>query len=452
MRSWWEEAFTSRYEPRISALGYERFPVFRGLQRIEFVRQREVLGGYCGAPIAVSDLKPFLRSVALFASLVTGTLSRSGSCEAARLTPRRVLVMLIFVPLLGLSQLVHWLGFLLDEVLFRGYRRVEVREPVFVTGVPRSGTTFLHRVLAQDEDRFTTFTTGELLFGVSITERKFWRLLGAVDRICGGGGRKAAEWLGRKAGGGLEGVHEVGLEAPEEDYLALLPMMSCFILVLAFPFSEHLWRLVFFDERMPEADRRGLLRFYRRCLQKHLFSGGGERRLLSKNAAFGSWAASLREEFPDCRLVLCVRDPAEAIPSQLSSLEGGMALFDVDRSRDFFRERMVEALEHSYAHLAAVADEAPQSEVVVVRLEELQEDLVKCVEGIYERFGYKLGAAFRERLEAEGGRARNYRSRHDYSLEQFGLTGKAIRTRFSQAYVRFAFSSPASDGAINLTT
>ncbi|NNC86898.1 MAG: sulfotransferase [Akkermansiaceae bacterium] len=361
-------------------------------------------------------------------------------------------VMVVFLPVLAGSQLVHWLGFLLDEIFFRGYRQVAVREPVFVTGVPRSGTTFLHRVLARDEERFSTFSTGELLFGLSVTERKFWGLLGAIDRHTGGFGRRAVAWMTRKAGSGLEGVHQVGLDAPEEDYLALVPVMSCFILVLAFPFSERLWRLAFFDERMDAADRRWVLRFYRRCLQKHIHAGGGGRQLLSKNAAFGSWASSLRDEFPDCRLVLCVRDPAEAVPSQLSSLEGGMALFDVDRERRFFRERMVEVLEHSYAHLAEVADEAPADEVVVVRMEEMQDGLVECVEGIYERFGFRLGADFRRRLEEEAATARRYRSRHDYSLEQFGLSGKAIRARFSQAYLRFAFSAPANDGAATLTT
>jgi hypothetical protein len=352
--------------------------------------------------------------------------------------------MAVFIPLLAVTQLAHWFGFLLDEIFFRGYRDVEVREPLFVVGVPRSGTTLLHRVLARDEERFTTFSTGELLFGASVTERRIWEVVASIDRrLFRGAG---AGILGRalRAAGGLEGVHEIGPEAPEEDYLALVPAMSCFLLVLAFPFSERLWQLAFFDEQLPEDDRRWVLRFYRKCLQRHLYAKGRGRRLLSKNAAFGSWARSLREEFPDCRMILCVRDPVEAIPSQLSSLESGIRLFDADRGRTFFRGRMVEVLEHAYFHLAAVADDLPQNEAVVIRMEEMRGGLADCVQRIYGNFGFTMSPRFSAQLAEAGARARQFRSRHDYSLEQFGLSGKMIRTRFSKAYVRFAFSPPSS--------
>jgi hypothetical protein len=41
---------------------------------------------------------------------------------------------------------------LVDEVLYRGYRKVEVEAPVFIAGQPRSGTTFLHRTMSADEN------------------------------------------------------------------------------------------------------------------------------------------------------------------------------------------------------------------------------------------------------------------------------------------------------------
>ncbi len=50
-------------------------------------------------------------------------------------SPRRWLVMAGFWPLFLLVQTVNGLGLLLDHLLFPDFRRVRVREPLFVVGV-----------------------------------------------------------------------------------------------------------------------------------------------------------------------------------------------------------------------------------------------------------------------------------------------------------------------------
>ena len=61
--------------------------------------------------------------------------------------------MALFWPLFVLLQAINGAGLMLDYLLFPDFRRVRVREPLFVVGVPRSGTTFLHRLLAGDRER-----------------------------------------------------------------------------------------------------------------------------------------------------------------------------------------------------------------------------------------------------------------------------------------------------------
>jgi hypothetical protein len=68
--------------------------------------------------------------------------------------------------------------------LFPAFRRQQIRQPVFVLGVPRSGTTFLHRALAADA-AFTTTRTWELLFAPSLCQRYLIRGLIAVDSSWG---------------------------------------------------------------------------------------------------------------------------------------------------------------------------------------------------------------------------------------------------------------------------
>jgi hypothetical protein len=40
----------------------------------------------------------------------------------------------------------------LDRVFFRGYRKQPIDRPIFIVGNPRSGTTFLHRLLLGSGD------------------------------------------------------------------------------------------------------------------------------------------------------------------------------------------------------------------------------------------------------------------------------------------------------------
>ena len=144
----------------------------------------------------------------------------------APMTFRRAVVLLLGMPLFLLVQLIHAVCLLLDELLFPGYRKVVIKQPLFVTGIPRSGTTFLHRTLAIDHERYTTLTTWEALLAPSIVQRKIIHALAWLDKRLGGLGQRSVNAVTRRLAGGLDDIHEVGLEAAEEDYLALLPVVG----------------------------------------------------------------------------------------------------------------------------------------------------------------------------------------------------------------------------------
>ncbi|MEA3275221.1 MAG: sulfotransferase [Pseudomonadota bacterium] len=352
----------------------------------------------------------------------------------------RVLVMIGFVPLFALVQLIHWIGFLLDEILFPGYRRVEIKEPLFVLGVPRSGTTHLHRVLARDQ-RFTTFSTWECLFALSVTERRFWLGLGRLDALVGGPLRRLLDWLERRVFGAIAEVHSMSLRDPEEDYFSLMPVLACFILILPFPADTHLWRMGTFDRDMPAPERRRLMAFYRGCLKRHLYVHGTDKRLLSKNAAFAPLAGTLRETFPDARFLVCLREPTRTLPSQLSSVEAGLRLFGVLRVAPDFRCRLVRQLGFYYENLERVLGGAAEHQCTWITMQDLKADLTAAVTAVYRRLDLPMDDGFRERLDVQAAQARGYRSGHSYSLEQFGLTPETIDRDLTEVYGSLAARS-----------
>ncbi|WP_295886669.1 sulfotransferase [uncultured Thiohalocapsa sp.] len=377
-------------------------------------------------------LRLFLISTLRFAGIAGGALLRSPD-GLSPVRPRRVLVMLGFLPVFAVAQAIHWLGFLLDEIFFRGYRRVAIREPLFVLGVPRSGTTNLHAVLAQDP-QLTTFSTWECLFAPSVTQRVFWRALGRLDARLGGPLRRLLSLVERRFFAALDDVHAMSLDTPEEDYFALLPVLSCFILALPFPHAAHLWRMGTFDRDMPAAERERLLAFYADALRRHLYVHGPDKRLLSKNAAFASLAGSLAAQFPDARFLVCLRDPVQTVPSQLSSIRAGLAFFGVPEDSAPIRERFVDQLAFYYENLNALARTGAPTRTVVKTLPQLKHDLAGAVRDAYSRLGLPLTPDFATALEAAAAPARAYRSGHRYALADFGLDADSIVQRFAGAY------------------
>ena len=101
----------------------------------------------------------------------------------AKLTSKRIKVLLVLVPSYIAIEAFCWLGMLIDEIFFRGYKKIQVKNPVFVVGAPRSGTSFMQRILSKNKAEFTSLRPWEMLLAPSIAQKKFWHAMAAVDGI-----------------------------------------------------------------------------------------------------------------------------------------------------------------------------------------------------------------------------------------------------------------------------
>lgn len=360
-------------------------------------------------------------------------------------TARRLGALTAFVPLFLLVQTVHWICLLLDELLFPAYRRVEVTGPLFVVGIPRSGTTFLHRVLARDRDRFTTPSLWELVLAPSIVQRKAVHVLARIDRWIGRPLGRAVRRLERGMFRAMDQIHPVTLDAPEEDYFTLLPAFACFLLVVPFPFHPAVWELARFDE-LPAPVRRRVMAFYRSILQRHVFLHGPGT-VLSKNPSFSPMLESLRATFPGSRVVYCVRDPLEAAPSLISSLRGGGALFGYDVTDPAVTGRFLGMLRYSTEHALDTLPAWPPERWTFLSMRELTRDLRHTVLDVYQQFGWEPDPAFLTALDEEQERAGSYRSGHDYSLTEVGLDADTIRRELRRMIDRFGFDGDRAGAA-----
>ena len=347
---------------------------------------------------------------------------------------KRMGVMLLFLPAFALLQVVHWIALLLDEVLFPDYRQISPKTPIFVVGIPRSGTTFLHRVLARDREQFTTTALWELLFAPAICERLLILGMSRIDGYLGQPGGRLIFWVSRRLASALDDVHPITLQDAEEDFLLLSPVLSCFLLIVPFPFAPKIQDLAFFDDHVKPSERRRVMAFYYAMVQRHLYVFGDHKIFLSKNVSFTPMLESLLATFPQARLVACARNPLEAVPSQISAMEEGWRLFDNPFTPELFRDRWLDLMEYYYAHLASVLSTKNEQKYLLFDMHDLQTGIKNCVQGIYEHFHIPLSHTYATILDQEAETAVSYRSRHHYDLEKYGLNAEIVNSRYSQGY------------------
>lgn len=357
---------------------------------------------------------------------------------------RRVGVLLASYALFFTVEAGNWTGFLLDEVLFPGYRQQKIEAPVFIIGNPRSGTTFLQRLMARDTANFSCLKMWEIFFAPSITQRELVWALGAVDRLIGHPVKRVLEWVeGRIRASTV--LHKVGLRSPEEDEYLLLHTASTIIVGLYFAVPELAMPYVFFDRDVPPEEQVRVMAFYAACVRRHLYAHGAQDHFLSKNPYFTPKIEALRAAFPNAKFIVPVRNPLNVIPSytSLSALVQrvlyGKRAFD---NHDY----VLTATQYWYRHPQACLADAPDDSYVMVDFDEMVHDPQKTVAAIYRRLGLEVGPAFAQILREETENAHRYRSQHRYSLEAQGYTREQILALYADVFEQWGFDR--GDGKI----
>ena len=348
-------------------------------------------------------------------------------------------ILLFAVPIVSTF---HAICFFLDGILFPGLWKVQVKEPVFMVGFARSGTTLTHRLMSQDGGRFSSFLLYECYFP-SLLQKKLIRLGIEVDRDVFGGflARRAAAWEEKRYGPSRH-VHEMGLTMPEEDDISLYYSMGSGFWITKMPYMGDLDFYHMND--WPEAKRRRYNDHYRECVRRQLYLNGPDKTHLAKNPLWAGRVEALIAAFPDAKFVVNVRDPRETIPSLLKLMRSGWKQlgWEDDRQRACL-EVLVGQAWHSYTHPLDTLEAHAETAGAVVDYRDLTSDPAATIERVYADLGLPISGEFREALSGEGKRERVHKTTHSYSLEEFGLEGDLIREELGDLFERFQWDGDA---------
>lgn len=304
--------------------------------------------------------------------------------------------------------------------------RCEVERPLYVIGMPRTGTTLLYNLLSQDP-RARPLMFWEALFPVPSPWEERW----------------GSTWLRRqqarfvaalthRLAPNLKQVHAINARGPEEDgWLLKNTLVS-----LTFTLLGHTPRYLNYLEQLSSERMQQIYGYYRRTLQ--LLQGGETaRHWVLKSPVHQGAIGELLTVLPTANVVFTHRHPHEVIPSccSLLCISRGIlsdAVNPVQVGPDLV-PRLAQAVNRAEAARTLYGDR-----IIDVRFTDLVADPLEVVRRIYDRFGYPLTSDMRVRME-EWLRKHppGKHGTHRYSLAQFGLSPVDVDQHFGEYWKRW---------------
>ena len=371
-------------------------------------------------------------------TLDLGTLSKAVylTFSRRRVTIQRTLFVTVALGAYALLWIATRLGFALDDLFYRSYRAQIVRAPVYIIAPPRSGTTFLHRLMCLDERQFTYFRMYQTLLP-AVSLYRLIAFLRSLDRRLSGRLSRAIRRLDQRAFSVWRDIHPTGLNQAEEDEGLFLYSLHTPGFYLLFPFVDE-FRSMQFTDSLPFEKRQQLMGHYARCIQSHLYAVGGDRTLLIKNVHSLGRIASILETFPDARFVFVIRSPDRAIPSLINLFYAVWQIHSPDIARDSTETRALAQMGLDYyRYLAEMCERLPAKQFICIAFTDLVQDPTHTVARIYRHLGLEMSDTFHARLQEATRESRPCQSHHRYLLQAYGLAPSVANPELETALLRW---------------
>ena len=301
--------------------------------------------------------------------------------------------------------------------------RVEVAG--IILGLPRTGSTIFHRLLASapgmtgirwfEAQNFAPFPGEEP--GNPTARRAY-----AQAMIEG--------WM--QVSPELASIHPLDPEAPDEEILILGQMfVSTMIEGMNYVPSFAAW-LDTYDQSRGHEDLKTILKY----LQWQSPERKGAKWIL-KSPSHLPYTEAAARAFPDALLIMTHRDPLEVVPSFVSMEAALYKLSSSLTDREvgqFWAKRLAQWMHRFEAARSTIGEDR----FIDIDYRTVGREPLVQAERVLSRMGLTVDEGLEAALsEFLAGNKREQRPLHDYSLERFGLDAKAIKQDFASYRARY---------------
>ncbi|MGW5452336.1 sulfotransferase family protein [Nocardia sp. NPDC003979] len=297
------------------------------------------------------------------------------------------------------------------------FAETPVTRPIFVTGLPRTGTTALHRLLAADpaNQGLEMWLTD---FPQPRPPRESWADNPAYQQIDAG-------------------LRQHQVQNPEFmglHYMSAADVEECWQLLRQSVMShsyECLAYLPSYSQWLTTQDWTPAYARHRRNLQ--LIGMNDSRRWVLKNPSHLFCLDALLAVYPDAVVIQTHRDPATVIPSVCSLNEHATRGWSTVFTPEVIGRTQLDLWSRGLREFTAARARHPEAHFIDIDFDDLRSDPVGTVETIYRSIGTDLTPQARAAVLALDAESRTgaRKPTHHYSLADYGLTEDMVAERFS---------------------
>ncbi len=300
-----------------------------------------------------------------------------------------------------------------------------VERPVFITGMQRTGTTKLHRLLS---------CATELRHLPSVEALRPAPLGRPVANEPGDFERRArqakiAEWGMKYLSPDLFAIHPIEADSPEED-------VFLFDVTFISPAVDASLSVPSYTRWIREIDQRPPYAYVRRLIQLLLWQRPG--RYLGKTPHYQENLDVLFDVFPDGKVIHTHRDPRKVVPSFASMMAHTGALLADDVDGAAVGRRVADQMANSVERAIVARRAVGEGRVLDVHYRDLIGDTMGTMRKVYDFLELEWSQASVSRMEKwVGANPQHKYGRHRYTLADFGLDGDELDERFKAYRERF---------------
>jgi hypothetical protein len=305
---------------------------------------------------------------------------------------------------------------------------VPVDAPIVVAGLARTGTTMLHRLIAQDP-AIRSLASWEAINPAPHTTHEPGQ--GKDPRFAQAA--RAAKGL-KYMSPGFFAIHPAEPDAPEEEVILL---EQAFLTTT----PEAMMNVPTYSKWLEEQDHVPAYQALKRMMQYLQWQRPGigkHVRWVLKTPHHQEYFDPLLEVFPDATIVHTHRDPLKTSPSFFSMVTHLQMIFSDDVDPNRVAAHWLGKIENMARRAMSTRDRVNDKGFVDVSYYDLVKDPIAEVARIYEAAGLDLTAEARKAMEASRKVNKQHKyGRHKYSLADFGMTDEDIESRLAPYRARF---------------
>jgi len=343
-------------------------------------------------------------------------LLKSYRDEAALTTLGRITVRELIVSLLD-----NLLRMEAERAANPSIEQQRIAAPVFIVGLPRTGTTHLHGLISGDAANRAPLTWEVMYPAASRSADEIAHARSQTDARLGWADRFAPEFMR---------IHPIAADLPQE----CIAITAQAFMSIQFHTTHD---VPSYQDWFEDASQRLAFAFHRRFLQ-HLQAKSSGARWVLKAPGHLFALEGLLERYPDARIIHTHRDPLRVIASMASHATVLRRAFSDSADPLKIAADWAERWSRALDKFLAVRDRASPSQFLDVNFESIEADPLGTVEHVYDFLGWPLTTEARAAMQNFlAANPKNKHGVHSYALEQFGLSRATETSRFRSYCERF---------------